>query len=112
MEKLAWFAPASPTPPAGPLARYRPPELRGVARELVTQLTGPGDLILDLFCQGPVFLREAVGAGRRAVGLSINPLNLLIAWLDLERPPDPDALTAAFTRLADTPRVISPCNAT
>jgi hypothetical protein len=71
---------------------------------LVTQLTGPGDLVIDLFCQGPVFIQETVGTGRRALGLSINPLNLLVSWLGLEHAPEPDALKAAFTRLADTPK--------
>ncbi len=99
-----WFAPARPSQPEGPLARYRPPELAGAAQEFVARLTAPGDLVLDFFCQGPAFVREAVRAGRRVVGTSVNPLNLLVARLNLEPPPDPSALNAAFTRLADSPK--------
>lgn len=63
--------------------------------------TTPGDLVVDLFCQGPTIVREAITAGRRAVGLSVNPLLLVAARLGLSRP-GADALNAAFTRLADS----------
>ncbi len=99
-----WFVPGRPAPLTGPLARYRPLQPVGAAGEYVRRLTAPGDLVLDLFCQGPNFLREAVAAGRRAVGVGVNPLSLLIAGLGLEPPVDPAALSAAFTRLADSPK--------
>ena len=46
-------------------------------------------------------VREAVAAGRRALGFSVNPLLLVATYLELSRPDD-DALNAAFTRLADS----------
>ncbi|HIE38738.1 MAG TPA: hypothetical protein EYP77_06680, partial [Anaerolineae bacterium] len=104
MERPIWFVPGRPTSPEGPLARYRPLEPAGAAAEYVRQLTDPGDLVLDLFCQGPVFLRETVQAGRRALGVSVNPISLLVAGLGLGQMPDPAALNAAFTRLADSPK--------
>ncbi len=96
------FIPAQPNRPLGLLARYRPAEMADAARGFIAQLTAPGDLVVDLFCHGPAFVREAVLAGRRAVGASVNPLALLAAGLALE-PPSP-AVTPAFTRLADSPK--------
>jgi len=46
-------------------------------------------------------VQEAVSAGRRALGLSVNPLLLLAARLALE-PRDGDELNVAFTHLADS----------
>lgn len=96
---LTGFIPAQPNRPLGLLARYRPTEMADAARGFIAQLTAPGDLVVDLFCHGPAFLRAAVTAGRRAVGASVNPLMLLAAGLALEPPP---AATPAFTRLADS----------
>jgi hypothetical protein len=67
----------------------------------VQNLTRPGDLVVDLFCQGPALVREAAAAGRRALGLSVNPVLLVAAhkgvgWLDAT------ALNTAFTHLADS----------
>jgi hypothetical protein len=98
------FIPGQPQPPQGLLARYRPLEPVGVAAAYVRQLTAPGDLVLDLFCQGPLFLRETVAAGRRALGVSPNPISLLLTGLALRSLPDPAALNAAFTHLADSPK--------
>lgn len=95
-----WFFPGESQAPEGPLARYRPPAPAGAAAHFVRALTQPGTLVLDLFCQGPAFLREAVLAGRRAVGASANPVGLLVASLELE--PTPPDLRAALTRLGDT----------
>jgi hypothetical protein len=69
----------------------------------VQRFTRPGDLVLDLFCQGPTVVREIVAAGRRALGLSVNPLLLVTARLGLGQR-EPDVLNAAFTRLADSPK--------
>ncbi len=96
-----WFIPGRPTPPHGPLARYRPTQPAGAAGAYVRALTQPGDLIVDLFCQGPTVARETVAAGRRALGLSVNPLLLVAARLGLSQR-EPDALNGAFTRLADS----------
>jgi hypothetical protein len=59
--------------------------------------------VVDLFCQGPTVVREAAAAGRRALGLSVNPLLLVAARLGIGRR-DTDALNAAFTHLADSPK--------
>ena len=104
MKQPVLFVHGRPTVPQGPLARYRPRQPAGAAAEYVRQMTAPGDLVLDLFCQGPTFVRETVAAGRRALGININPVSLLVAGLGLEGPPDPAALNAAFTRLADSPK--------
>ncbi len=101
MPKRSQFIPGRLVPPRRPLADYRPHEPVGAAAEYVRALTAPGDVVVDLFCQGPRFVREAVGTGRRALGFSINPLLLLIARLDLCGR-DPHALSAAFTHLASS----------
>jgi len=69
----------------------------------VRDLSRPGDLVVDLFCQGSTVVREAVAAGRRALGFSVNPLLLVAARLGLSQH-DADALNVAFTRLADSPK--------
>jgi hypothetical protein len=95
------FIPGIPAAPGPPLARYRPaPPVRAVAA-YVENLTRPGDLVVDLFCQGPTVVREAVGSGRRALGFSVNPLLVVAAHLGLGQR-DAAALNAAFTRLADS----------
>ena len=99
----ACFIPGRPGAPGGPLARYRPVQPVGAVGAYVRGLTRPGDLVVDLFCQGPTVMREAVAAGRRALGFSVNPLLLVAARLGLSRR-DPNALNAAFTRLADSPK--------
>ena len=101
MGEEVWFVPGRPEVAEGPLARYRPPVPVGAAEAYIRQWTPPGGLVLDLFCQGPTFLREAVRAGRRAIGANANPIGLLIAGLGLEGTPP---LQAAFTRLADAPK--------
>lgn len=104
MERGIGLAPAFPRRPEGPLARYRPPELEDAAAAFVSHLTSSGDLVLDLFCRGASFLRPAVRQGRRAVGVGVNPIGLLLAGMELQPPAHPHALSAAFTRLGDQPK--------
>ncbi len=102
MGEITWFVPGHPEVAPGPLARYCPTAPVGAADGYIRQLAAPGALVLDLFCQGPTFLREAVRAGCRAIGANANPIGLLIAGLGLEGAPA--NLGAAFTRLADAPK--------
>ena len=69
----------------------------------VTRYTRPGDLVVDLFCQGRTVAQETVSVGRRALLVGINPVLLAIARAELT-PIHRDALSVAFTRLADTPK--------
>jgi hypothetical protein len=103
MPERAWFIPGRPGAPGGPLARYRPVQPVRAVSAYVQRFTQPGDLVVDLFCQGPTVVRETVAAGRRALGLSVNPVLLVAARLGLSQP-DAEALNAAFTRLADSPK--------
>ncbi len=96
-----WFVPGRPDAPGGPLARYRPAQPVRAVTAYVERFTRPGDLVVDLFCQGPTVVRETIAAGRRALGFSVNPLLLVAARLGLSQF-DPSALNAAFTRLADS----------
>jgi len=99
----AWFIPGIPSPPRGPLARYRPIQPVQAVGAYVQCLTRPGDLVVDLFCHGPTVVGEAAAMGRRALGISVNPLLLVAARLGLSRC-EPDALNAAFTSIADSPK--------
>ncbi len=101
MPERAWFIPGRPGPPGAPLARYRPIQPVRAARVYVQQLTQPGDLVVDLFCQGPTVVREATALGRRMLGFSVNPLLLVVARLGLSQT-DEERVKAAFTHLADT----------
>jgi hypothetical protein len=83
------------------LARYRPIQSVRAVGAYAQRLTQPGDLVVDLFCQGPTVVRETVAVGRRALGFSVNPLLLTATRLGLSRP-GAGALNAAFTRLADS----------
>ncbi len=107
-EEIAGFVPGRPEAAEGPLARYRPPVPAGAVAEYVRQLTPPGAVVLDLFCQGPTYVREVVQMGRRAIGANGNPIHLLIAGLGLEGVPP--GLEAALTRLADTSKDIGARN--
>ncbi|MGD2105258.1 MAG: hypothetical protein PVJ55_09140, partial [Anaerolineae bacterium] len=95
------YIPGRPAAESPPLKHYRSSQPRGVAGEYVRSLTEPGGLVVDLFCQGPRFVEEAVDAGRRVLGFSVNPLLLHAARVGLI-PVDLRALKAAFTRLADS----------
>lgn len=97
------FIPGRLVAPQGPLARYRPVQPAGAVGAYVEALTQPGALVVDLFCQGPASVRETAARGRRVLGFSINPVLLTIVRLGLSRC-DADALNAAFTRLADSPK--------
>ncbi|MGD8967557.1 MAG: hypothetical protein PVI07_08625, partial [Anaerolineae bacterium] len=103
MSRQSLFIPGRPAAPKRPLARYRPLQPMWAASAYVRALTSPGDLVVDLFCQGPRFVREVVETGRRALGCSINPLLLTAARLGLTQR-HPQALSAAFTHLADSPK--------
>jgi len=103
MGKRPSFIPGRPAASQPPLEHYRPQQAVGAAGDYVRSLTAPGGLVVDLFCQGPRFAGEALEAGRRVLGFSINPLLLHIARLALTSV-DRQALNAGFTRLVDSPR--------
>jgi DNA modification methylase len=56
------------------------------ARRLIDGLSKPGDLVLDSFCGSGTVLVEARLAGRRAVGIDVNPLAVELAWLKANGP--------------------------
>ena len=59
-----------------------PPQL---ATKLITELTKPGDLILDIFCGSGTTLLEAQIANRKAIGVDLNPLAHLISSVKTEK---------------------------
>jgi hypothetical protein len=98
--EISYFTPGEPILPGPPLAPYRPTTPGGALAPYLEAYTQPGDLVIDLFCQGPALIHEAVRAGRRALGLNVNRALLLAASVGLmavER----RQVEAAFTRLAN-----------
>ena len=100
MSRQSPFIPGRLVAPRRPLAHYRPLQPAGAVAGYVRSLTAPRDLVVDVFCQGPHFLRDTVESDRRAIGLSINPLLLLSARLGLSDTAS-SALPSALTRLAN-----------
>ena len=56
------------------------------ARRLIDGFSQPGELVLDSFCGSGTVLVEARLAGRRAVGIDVNPLAVELAWLKANGP--------------------------
>jgi len=104
MSKLGHFIPGKPDKPSALLPQRFHPIPSAVVKAYVEACTQPGDLVIDPFCEGPTVLRQAVRAGRRAVGSSFNPLAAMTIRLALA-PPARRQLDAAITRLGDAPRM-------
>jgi hypothetical protein len=98
--EITHFTPGQLLLPGPPLASYRPAAPTGALVPYLDAYTQPGDLVIDLFCQGPSWVHAAVQARRRALGLNVNRALLLAASLpltSLER----QQVEAAFTHLAE-----------
>jgi hypothetical protein len=100
MQEITFFTPGQLTGPGPPLAPYRPATPTGALAPYLDAYTQPGDLVIDLFCHNPAFIREAVQAGRRALGLNVNRALLLAAALGLTAVEKQDVV-AAFTHLSE-----------
>jgi SAM-dependent methyltransferase len=61
----------------------------GTARGLIDALSRPGDFVLDSFCGSGTVLVEARLAGRRALGIDVNPLAVELSWLKANGPSAP-----------------------
>ncbi|HEY3496698.1 MAG TPA: DNA methyltransferase, partial [Polyangiaceae bacterium] len=59
------------------------------ARRLVEALSRPGEIVLDSFCGSGTVLVEARLAGRRALGVDVNPLAVELSWLKTNGPGAP-----------------------
>jgi SAM-dependent methyltransferase len=64
-----------------------------VVRALIDEHSDPGDLVLDPCCGSGVAPFEAAAAGRRAVGVDVNPFAVALSRATLERC-DPDRIDA------------------
>jgi len=98
--EIDYFTPGQLVAPGPPLAAYRPPAPTGALAPYLDAYTQPGDLVIDLFCHHPAFIREAVQSGRRALGLNVNRALLLAAALGLTAV-EKQAVVAAFTHLSE-----------
>jgi hypothetical protein len=98
--EITHFTPGQPLLPGPPLAPYRPATSIGALGPYLDAYTQPGDLVIDLFCQGPTWVHAAAQAGRRALGLNVNRALLLAASLPLTAV-ERQQVEAAFTHLAE-----------
>ncbi len=85
---------------AGPLARYGQPIPADVIAAYIAAYTRDGEMVLDPFCLTGTTVREAAKAGRRAIAISFNPINVLAARVALNPPPARE-LDAATARLGN-----------
>lgn len=56
-------------------AKFHPP----VARKLIEEFSGEGDLVLDPFCGSGTLLVEALGVGRSSIGTDIDPVAIFVS---------------------------------
>jgi hypothetical protein len=98
--EVDYFTPGQPSTRGPPLASYRPAIPVGALGPYLDAYTQPGDLVIDLFCQGPALVYEAARAGRRAVGFNLNRALLLAATVGLT-PIERQTVEAAVTQLAE-----------
>lgn len=61
------------------LHRYSGKFIPQIAARAIATLTRPGDLVLDPYCGSGTTLVESALAGRKAIGIDLNPLAVLIA---------------------------------
>jgi hypothetical protein len=61
------------------LHRYSGKFIPQIAARVINMLSKPGDFVLDPYCGSGTVLVEAALAGRRALGIDLNPLAVLIA---------------------------------
>lgn len=67
-----------PREPIHSFHRYFGKLIPAIPRAFIRELTQPGDIVLDPFCGSGTTLVEARLLGRRAVGVDLNPLSVLI----------------------------------
>ena len=58
--------------------RYSGKFIPQIAARAISLLTGPGDLVVDPYCGSGTTLLESALLGRRAIGVDLNPLAVLI----------------------------------
>ncbi|MHA1734420.1 MAG: DNA methyltransferase [Promethearchaeota archaeon] len=67
-----------------------------LVRAYIENYTSEGDLVLDPFCGSGVTVAESLVTGRRAIGVDVNPLAILLTRVTVEKV-DPELLTDAFS---------------
>jgi adenine-specific DNA methylase len=87
-------------PPRYRLHKYWGKKPANVVAAYFAQLTREGDTVLDPFCGSGVTVAEAIVAGRRAVGIDLNPIAVHIARTRLRTVPL-SRLDAALARVEE-----------
>jgi hypothetical protein len=101
MERIEYFVPAAAGQDVEVVAHLRWPVPAPVARAYVEAYTGPGDMLLVPYCQGPAVVRESLALGRRVLALNFDSLLMLLTEAALAPPPARE-LDAAVARLGDS----------
>lgn len=69
--------------------------------KFIEKYTTEGETVLDSFCGSGVTLIEALKAGRRCVGVDLNPIAIKLAKVSMTAV-DPERIDAAFQRIRET----------
>ena len=97
------LVPGTPNTPPLPLVRYQTSHLTGVYQAFVESVTQAGEVVLAIGASTGAPVAEAVRAGRRALALYRNPIELLRAQIGLATYAA-DGVQAALTQLGDLPK--------
>jgi adenine-specific DNA methylase len=89
---------AKPHSPIYTMHKYFARRPHNVFAELIKHYTNPNDIILDPFCGGGVTVVEAIAAGRKAIGVDVNPLATYVTRMEIT-PLERSSLLETFDKL-------------
>lgn len=90
-------------PPEYLLHKYWARKPHNILAHLVRRFVPQNGLVLDPFCGSGVFLVEAIAAGRRAIGIDLNPVSVLLSRVSTN-PPESEAFQDAASELVNKAR--------
>lgn len=90
-------------PPMYLIHKYWARKPHNVVRQYIEHYSKSGEIVLDPFCGSGVTCAEAIRAGRRAVGIDIDPIATLITRMTVI-PKDKQDYEAAFAAIKDIAR--------
>ena len=71
-----------------------------VIRAHIEHYTSPGEIVLDPFCGSGVSVAEALKAGRKAIGIDLNPIATILTMMTV-KPIDLEEFELAFREIRD-----------
>lgn len=77
-EHIQYAIPAQTHPPMYLMHKYWARKPHNVVREYIEHYTKPGEIVFDPFCGSGVTIIEALKAGRKAIGVDLDPVSIFI----------------------------------